>query len=161
MTVMKKFILPVLAAMVMGLFSTSCEKDRFIESVNTVWTEFTVTNDQWEVNQATDDLVCSLRWDVIDDYVLQCGNVQAYLYEVQNGTTRQVPLPYVYPFEFTDPTTGNPVVLPQEVRFTIEKGVITFVITDCGDLLVNPAVLRTMRFRAVCTYPVEYDMPRD
>lgn len=154
---MKKFILPVLAALTIGLFSTSCEKDRFIESMNTVWTEFTVENWQWEVNQATDDLVCSLRWDVIDDYVLKCGNVQAYLYEVQNGITRQVPLPYIYPFTFTDYDE----VLPQEVRFTIEKGVITFVITDCGHLLVDQNVLPTMHFRAVCTYPVEYEMPRD
>ena len=156
---MKKFIMPLLAALVIGVTSTSCQKENFIESVNTVWTEFTVENWQWEVNPANDDLVCSLRWDVLSDYVLKCGNVQAYLYEVQNGITRQVPLPYVYPFEFSDPTTGNPVIYPQEIRFTIEKGAITFVVTDCGDLLVNQNVLPTMRFRAVCTYPVQYELP--
>ena len=76
---MKKFILPILAALLMGVFSSSCEKDNVIESMNTVWTEFTVTNDQWSVDTQTDDLVCSLRWDVLTDYVLKCGNVQAYL----------------------------------------------------------------------------------
>ncbi len=153
---MKKFILPVLAALTMGLFSTSCEKDRFIESVNTVWTEFTVTNDQWVVDQQTDDLVCSLRWDVITDYVLKCGNISAYLYE----GTRQVPLPYVYPVTFFD-NAGNTYVRPLEVRFDFEKGVISFIITDCGEYLTDPVTLKTMRFRAVCTYPVEYEMPRD
>ena len=152
---MKKFILPVLAALFMGVFSTSCEKDRFIESVNTVWTEFTVTNDQWE-RDANDDLVCSMKWDVITDYVLKCGNVNAYLYE----GVRQVPLPYLYPVPFSD-NAGNTIYQPLEVRYDFEKGIISFIITDCGKYLTPQNTLLTMRFRAVCTYPVEYEMPRE
>lgn len=149
---MKKFILPVLAALLMGVFSTSCQKDDVIESMNTVWTEFTVTNDQWTVDAATGDLVCSLRWDVLDDYVLKCGNVQAYLYE----GVRQVPLPYIYPVTFS-----NGEVRPLEIRFDFEEGVITFIVTDCGEYLTPQNSLLTMRFRAVCTYPVNYVLPHD
>lgn len=149
---MKKLILPVLAALLMGLFSTSCHKDDVIESMNTVWTEFTVTNDMWTVDQATDDLVCSLEWDVLTDYVLRCGNVQAYMYE----GVRQVPLPYVYPVTFS-----NGEVRPLEIRFDFEKGIITFIVTDCGEYLTDQTTLLTMRFRAVCTYPVNYVLPHD
>ena len=153
---MKKFILPILAALLMGVFSSSCEKDNVIESMNTVWTEFTVTNDQWSVDTQTDDLVCSLRWDVLTDYVLKCGNVQAYLYE----GSRQVPLPYIYPVTFTD-GNGNAQVRPMNIRFDMEEGIITFIITDCGEFLTDPVTLYTMRFRAVCTYPVTYILPDD
>ena len=153
---MRKFFLPVLAALVMGLTCTSCEKDDVIESMNTVWHEFTVTNDMWSVDQSTDDLFCSMQWDVLDDYVLKCGNVQAYIYEGE----RQVPLPYVYPVTFVD-NNGNDQVRPVNIRFDFEKGVITFIVTDCGEFLTNPVNLMTMRFRAVCTYPVNYVLPND
>ena len=153
---MRKFILPVLAALVMGLTCPSCEKDDVIESVNTVWAEFTVTNDMWVVDQQTDDLVCSMQWDVLDNYVLTCGNVQAYIYEGD----RQVPLPYIYPVTFVD-NNGNDQVRPLNIRFDFEKGVITFIVTDCGEFLTNPVNLYTMRFRAVCTYPVNYILPND
>lgn len=153
---MRKFILPVLVALVMGTSFTSCEKDEVIESMNTVWTEFTVTNDKWSVDPNTDDLVCSLRWDVLTDYVLQCGNVQAYIYE----GNRQVPLPYVYPVTFVD-GNGNDQVRPLNIRFDFEEGIITFIVTDCGEFLTDPVNLLTMRFRAVCTYPVNYVLPND
>ncbi|MBP5546464.1 MAG: hypothetical protein J6X59_04195 [Bacteroidales bacterium] len=153
---MRKIILPVLAALVLGVSFSSCQKDEVIESMNTVWTEFTVTNDMWVVDQQTDDLVCSMQWDVLTDYVLKCGNVQAYIYE----GTRQVPLPYVYPVTFTD-ANGDPQVRPLNIRFDFEKGIITFIVTDCGEFLTNPVNLYTMRFRAVCTYPVNYILPND
>ena len=153
---MRKFILPVLTALVMGLTCTSCERDDVIESVNTVWSEFTVTNDMWVVDQNTDDLFCSMQWDVLDDYVLKCGNVQAYIYEGE----RQVPLPYIYPVTFVD-NNGNDQVRPLNIRFDFEKGVITYIVTDCGEFLTNPVNLYTMRVRAVCTYPVNYVLPND
>lgn len=153
---MKRIILPVLAAFVMSVFATSCEKDEVIESMNTVWSEFTVTNDMWQVDASTDDLFCSMRWDVLTDYVLRCGNVQAYLYEGD----RQVPLPYVYPVTFID-SNNDPQVRPLNIRFDFEEGIITFIVTDCGEFLTNQANLLTMRFRAVCTYPVNYVLPND
>ena len=157
---MKKFILPILATLTIGLFSTSCEKEKYIESMNTVWSEFTVENWRWERHAVTGDLVCSMEWNVIDDYVLKCGNVQVYIYEVENGVTRQVPLPYLYPVRFID-GNGNDVYQPLEIRFSIERGTISFVVTDCGDYLTNKNDLPTMHFRAVCTYPVQYEMSRD
>jgi hypothetical protein len=156
MTVMKKIILPVLAAFILSFSATSCDKEEVIESTNTVWADFTVTNDMWHVDQNSDDLFCSMQWDVLTDYVLKCGNVQAYLYE----GVRQVPLPYVYPVTFYD-ANNNPQVRPLNIRFDFEEGTITFIITDCGEFLTDPVNLLTMRFRAVCTYPVNYVLNYD
>ena len=47
------------------------------------------------------------------------------------------------------------------IRFDMEEGIITFIITDCGEFLTDPVTLYTMRFRAVCTYPVTYILPDD
>ena len=159
-TTMKRIIMPVIAALFVGLMATSCEKETIVlqgptgsvESMHTVWAEFAVTNDMWQEDNATQDLVASLQWDVINSNVLQSGNVQAYLYE----GARQVPLPYIYPVTFID-DAGNEFVRPLNVRFDIEEGVISFIITDCGEFLTDPVTLKTMRFRAVCTYPVTYN----
>lgn len=152
--IMKRFILPVLAAVLMGLAATSCTKDYIVmESMNTKWAEFTVTNDMWLRDNSTDDLVCSMEWNVINENVLKSGNVQAYLYEGE----RQVPLPYVYPVSFID-DDGNEFWRPLNVRFDVENGIISFIITDCGEFLTEAVSLYTMRFRAVCTYPVLYEL---
>lgn len=157
---MKKFVLPLVAAVVMVLTATSCAKEEIVsfESMNTVWDEFTVTNDMWGVDPSTGDLVCSQQWDVLTRGVLECGNIQVYLYE----GTRQVPLPYSYPvtFQVTDSTGTHDYVQPLTVRFDVEEGVVSFLVTDYpiwfNDLLTDPRDLLTMRFRAVCTYPVDY-----
>lgn len=150
---MKRFILPALAIVAMALASVSCTRDTVvIQSMHTKYAEFTVTNDLWE-EDANQDLVASLRWDLLSSSILTSGNVQAYLYEGE----RQVPLPYVYPVVFID-DAGNEFVRPLNIRFDIEEGVISFIITDCGEFLTDPVTLKTMRFRAVCTYPVYYEL---
>ena len=151
---MKRIILPALTAVVMALTAVSCTRETvLIQSMHTKYAEFTVTNDLWQEDNATQDLVASLQWDLISTGILTSGNVQAYLYEGE----RQVPLPYVYPVTFID-TAGNEFVRPLNVRFDIEEGIISFIITDCGEFLTDPVTLKTMRFRAVCTYPVYYEL---
>jgi hypothetical protein len=149
MIMMKRLVLPIIAALTVAMSVSSCRKELFFESMNTVWADFTITNDMWTVDNATDDLVASCEWNVLTPGVLKSGNVQAYLYE----GVRQVPLPYVYPVEFTM-SDGSVEIRPVNIRFDVEEGVITFIVTDCGEFLTQPAWLTTKRFRAVCTYPV-------
>lgn len=150
---MKRFILPALAVAAMALASVSCTRDTvLLQSMHTKTAEFDITNDMWAVDE-NKDLYASMRWDLLSPSVLTSGNVQAYLYE----GVRQVPLPYIYPVTFID-DAGNEFVRPLEVRFDIEEGIITFLITDCGEFLTDPVTLKTMRFRAVCTYPVYYEL---
>lgn len=160
---MKKVLLPVLAALMMGFLMVSCHKERIVEfeSMNTVWADFTVTNDLWDVDPNTGDLVCSMKWDVLTEDILKCGNVQVYFYE----GVHQVPLPYSYPVTFTAyDSTNTPYdyVQPLTIRFDVEKGTISFLVTDypiwSDDFVTDPVSLLTMRFRAVCTYPVNYIM---
>ena len=152
-TTMKRFIFPALAAVVVALTAASCTRDTvMIQSMHTKYAEFTVTNGMWEPD-ANEDLVASLQWDLISAGILTSGNVQAYLYE----GARQVPLPYVYPVTFVD-DAGNEFVRPLNVRFDLEEGISSFIITDCGEFLTDPVTLKTMRFRAVCTYPVYYEL---
>ena len=68
---MRKFILPVLAALVMGTSFTSCEKDEVIESMNTVWTEFTVTNDKWSVDPKADLRNVAVRVKTLNELMLR------------------------------------------------------------------------------------------
>ena len=148
---MKKILLPVITALFMGMASSSCSKD-YIESTNTVWELFTVTNNRWDIDDETGDLVCSLKWPIIDAEILASGNVMAYFLE--DG--RQVPLPYVQRHGYINPITGAADYVPLNIRFDIEPGVITFVVADLSQYHISQYDLLTMEFRAVCTYPVVY-----
>ena len=144
----KGLFLPLIAVAMSFAFS-SCTDDAILESVNSRYAEFTVTNDMWYVD-ANQEFRCDFEWDAISDHLLKYGTVEAYIYK----GNRQVPLPYVYPVEFT--VGGSTVYQPINIRFDIEKGIISFVISDLGDLISNQASLLTMRFRAVATVPVQY-----
>jgi hypothetical protein len=148
---MKKLLLPIMASLVMAFMSSSCDKEYILESMQTDVKEFVITNDMWSVDASTDDLYCERPWGALTSFVMAYGNVQAYLYEGD----RQVPLPYVYPVTFYD-GAGAPQVRPLNVRFDMNEGTITFIITDCGEFLTDQRNLYTMRFRAVATWPVNY-----
>ena len=152
---MKKItILAILAAICAPFVLTSCSKD-----VNTRMATFTITNDIWEL-RSDNNYYCDFAWSAIDDDALSVGNVNAYLVLTANSTDYQEPLPYVYlrDWTLTDATTGNPyqVYQPVNIRFDVYPGHITFMLSDLGDMMTIPAELKTMRFRAVVTYPVEY-----
>jgi hypothetical protein len=152
---MKKItIFAIVAAVCATFFLTSCSKD-----INTRTANFTITNDMWE-QRSDNNYYCDFEWSAITDDALSVGNVNAYLILSANSTDYQEPLPYVYlrNWTLTDPATGAPyqVYQPVNVRFDIYRGHITFMVSDLGDLLTLPNELKTMRFRGVVTYPVEY-----
>ena len=147
-------VIALVAAVCAPMFLTSCSKD-----VNTRVATFTITNDMWE-QRSDNNFYCDFAWSAISDDALAVGTINAYLILSANSTEFQEPLPYVYlrNWTLTDPVTGAPyqVYQPVNVRFDVYPGHITFMVSDLGDLLTLPTELKTMRFRAVVTYPVEY-----
>ncbi len=147
----------ILAAICAPFVLSSCSKD-----VNTRMTTFTITNDMWEL-RSDNNYYCDFAWSAIDDEALSVGNVNAYLVLTANSTDYQEPLPYVYlrDWSFTTPSVSGAdstyyVYQPVNIRFDVYPGHITFMLSDLGDMMTIPAELKTMRFRAVVTYPVEY-----
>ena len=147
-------VIALLAAVCAPMFLTSCSKD-----VNTRSASFTITNDMWE-QRSDNNYYCDFEWGAISNDALSVGTINAYLILSANSTEFQEPLPYVYlrNWTLTDATTGAPyqVYQPVNVRFDVYRNHITFMVSDLGDLLTLPSELKTMRFRAVVTYPVEY-----
>ena len=140
-------VIALMAAICAPLFLSSCSKD-----VNTRAATFTITNDMWE-QRSDNNYYCDFTWNAITEDALTVGNINAYLILTANSTEYQEPLPYVYLRDWpTSPVTYQPV----NIRFDVYPGHITFIISDLGDLLTIPAELKTMRFRGVVTYPVEY-----
>ena len=150
----KNTIIALVAAVCATFFLASCSKD-----VNTRAATFTITNDMWE-QRSDNNFYCDFEWSAISDDALAVGTINAYLILSANSTEFQEPLPYVYlrNWTLTDPVTSAPyqVYQPVNVRFDVYPGHITFMVSDLGDLLTLPTELKTMRFRAVVTYPVEY-----
>ncbi len=145
---MKKVIIPILAAFIVGIFSTSCARDEFRPEVLLQ----TVQKNQWQ--EDGDDLVYSVQWPAIDGHMLRYGNVNGYVIEyLDNGTSRQVPMPYVFPVTFYLPD-GSTATYGENVRLDFEYGVVTFVISDLGDLLRAQNDLPTFNFRVVATVPL-------
>lgn len=147
----------IMAAVCAPFVLSSCSKD-----TNTRMTTFTITNDQWEL-RSDNNYYCDFAWSAIDYNALTVGNVNAYLILSANSTEFQEPLPYVYlrDWSFTTTSVGGAdstyyVYQPVNIRFDVYPGHITFMLSDLGDMLTIPAELKTMRFRAVVTYPVEY-----
>jgi len=140
-------VIALLAAICAPFVLSSCSKD-----VNTRTANFTITNDMWEL-RSDNNYYCDFEWSAINSDALSVGNINAYLILSANSTEYQEPLPYVYLRDWqTTPVTYQPIT----IRFDVYPGHITFIVSDLGDLLTIPAELKTMRFRGVVTFPVEY-----
>lgn len=145
-----KYFLPVMAALLMGVFATSCGRDPVaFESVNTRVMQQTIYWNQWQAD--VNYLYVTLDWDAITTDVLNYGSVVAYVYDGE----RQCPLPHVIPITYNYPT--GDIVIPENLRFDLEPGKITFIMQDLDgnppEGLENSAPIT---FRAVATVPVQY-----
>ena len=141
-----RFLIPVLAAMFAGLFATSCGPDQLIEGSHVRVAEMTVYRNQWN-DDGSGYLWKSFDWsEGITNEVLQYGTVVAYVYDGE----RQCPLPHVIPI-----TYDNSQVVPENLRFDMEPGIITFIMEDLDGFL--PAGINTdLTFRVVSTVPRAY-----
>lgn len=147
-----KFLLPMLGALLLGAFATSCEPEHVpvaIESSNTRVMQQTIYWNQWQAD--VNYMYVTLEWDAITEDVLNYGSVVAYVYDGE----RQCPLPHVIPITYT--TNTGDVTVPENLRFDLEPGKITFIMQDLDGLL--PTGLENTApivFRAVATVPVQY-----
>lgn len=159
-------VIALVAAVCAPLFLSSCSKD-----VNTRVATFTITDDLWRWDSGDETYKCDFAWSALDNDALSVGTVNAYLIlRSDDGNDYQQPLPYVYYdglhfydtnfFVYsTDTVTDsnfNGMWVPQSIniRYDVSPGRITFMLCTLGHHIAVP--YRTMRFRAVVTYPVEY-----
>lgn len=151
----KGLLLTTIAALTLGLTSTSCVKEALIESVTTDYDNtFTITNDQWSPD-SEGNLAYGFSWSPITNEVLNSGSVHVYKLTTRNGYEYQTPLPYVFPIDHVD-TAGRTIYEAVNVCYELEPGYITFVLKDLGNYLTTNNQLLTMRFRVVVNTPITY-----
>ncbi|MBR4738615.1 MAG: hypothetical protein IK058_01285 [Bacteroidales bacterium] len=150
---MKKatFLLPALAALLMGLTMTSCHKEYFGDT-NTRAMTVTVKGTDWFDDLTSPYFYAEVPWDAITLDVLNFGNVAAYLYDGD----LQCPLPHTVVVNYTD---INNIVTPTPETFTydLSPGLVKFRLMDHdGDVPRNTASMAPVTFRVVVTMPVEH-----
>lgn len=145
-----RFLLPVLAALLMGTVASSCGREpAAFESTNTRVMQQTIYWNQWISDP--EYMYVTLDWDALTEDVLNYGSVVAYVYE----GTRQCPLPHVIPITYN--TASGDIVVPENLRFDLEPGKITFIMQDLdGNLPEGLENSAPITFRAVATVPVQY-----
>lgn len=144
-----KFILPLLAAVLMGVSMTSCSDEYFGDS-NTRAMQVTVYWNDWVDDGQTSYLYAEVPWNAITIDVLNYGNVAAYVYDGDY----QCPLPYVIPVTYT--TASGNIVVAENISYDLSPGKITFRMQDLDggmpEGLTNSAPLT---FRVVVNMPVD------
>ncbi|MBP3762653.1 MAG: hypothetical protein J6I49_02105 [Bacteroidales bacterium] len=151
---MKKILLPMLAALLMGTAFTSCSTEEVILESSVVRVkEVTVYHSDWVLQDGLNYAYCEVDWPVLTDGVVYGGNVVVYVYD----NSLQNPLPYVYPTNvvYDDGTTG---IVGENLRFDMEPGRITLIMQDLDGYQpqINRENTPSMTFRIVATIPVKY-----
>ncbi len=144
----KRFLMPVMVALFAALFATSCGPDAIIEGSQTRVMQATVYRNQWK-DSGVGYLWCSFEWDALTPNALKYGNIAAYIYEDE----RQCPLPHVIPVTYN--VNGDDVVVPENFRYDVETGVITFIMQDLDGAMPED-INEDFIFRAVVTVPQQY-----
>lgn len=144
-----RILLPLLAAVMAGVFSTGCVDDTYIDSTQQRVMEATVYRNQWN-DDGSGYLWHSFDWDYLTADVLQYGTINAYVYVGE----RQMPLPNLVPVTYTHPD-GTTEVVPENMTYDLEPGRITFIMQDQdGGMPVD--INEDYTFRVVARWPVRY-----
>lgn len=155
-----KGMLLAVAVAVMSFCFSSCTEEVALESVNTyVKNDIPIFWNQWiDYVDNTNNIQYKyyvLEWNAITTDVLNYGNVTVYFYDGEN----QAPLPYIVPITYN--TATGPVVVPENIRFDLQPGSITFIMQDLdGGLPESLENTAPLYFRAVATVPVQYLLGR-
>ena len=145
-----RILLPVLAALLLGIGMTSCEREYFGDS-NTRVMQKTIYWNQWVDDGQTNYLYCELEWPALTTEVLTYGSITAYVYDGDY----QNPLPYVIPISY-DLGGGVYDVVPENLRYDLQPGKITFIMQDLdGNMPAGITNSAPITFRAVITMPVQ------
>lgn len=143
-----RFLIPVLAALLMGVSMTSCESEYFGDS-NTRVMQSTIYWNQWIDDGQTPYLYCELDWPALTPDVLTYGSIVAYVYDGD----LQCPLPHVIPITYT--TATGDIVVPENIRYDLQVGKITFIMQDLdGEMPEGITNSAPLTFRAVINMPV-------
>lgn len=144
-----KLILPLLAALVMGVSATSCSDEYFGDSNTRAMTTTVYWND-WVDDGSTAYLYAEVPWSAITPDVLNFGNVSAYVYDGDY----QCPLPYVTPITYN--TATGAVVVPENISYDLSVGKVTFRMQDLdGGMPEGLENSAPITFRVVVTMPVD------
>lgn len=140
---MRKTLLSILAAILLGLGFTSCEHQT-MDSM-----EVTIRATDWVQPVNTNYYIATVAWDALNEDVVDFGTVNAYL--IENG--RQNLLPYVYPVDYSTydangNLVGEPNYIAENLRFDYTYGKISFIMQDMDN---NPptGTFPDMTFRVV------------
>ena len=155
---MKRFVLPLLAALLMGTVASSCKKDvpepiSFNSSEARILECEVVTGD-WAFS-ATDGWYYKQAWDAIDSYTMDYGTVNTFLCVTKGGVETQYQLPYIFTQELPD-ASNNTVFQPRTVSFALEEGYVKYMVNDIGEWYDQVNQPPTLYFRTVVNYPVTY-----
>lgn len=146
---MKKAILPIMAAIALAFTFSSCEH----QSMRA--TEVTIMPGEWVTNSNVNYYYATVRWDELDADVVDYGIVNAYLVNTLTGVQDMLPLvtPMTY---FNVDFDGDGIVdystytTPENIRFDIRYGEITFIIQDQdGGMPLDMDKTQPMTFRIV------------
>ena len=136
---LKRFLLPVLAIVTMGLFA-GCQKD-----VKMYTHEYVVSADQWVTQEGLNYYYASFKNMDITANVEEYGSVLAYVHD----EGRWNPLPYVYPYYSAaeDRTWG------ENIRFDWTRDEVTFIVQDLdGGLPEGMNQFPTLTFKVNVLY---------
>lgn len=142
-TIMKKTFLSLLAALAMAFGFSSCQH----QTMETL--EVLVYPNEWVTPRNSTQLVHTIRWNALDEDVVDFGIVNAYV--IDDGVQNQ--LPYVYSVDYSGyDTNGNmvegPFYVTENLRFEYGYGYISFIIEDF-DFNVPEGELPIHHFRIV------------
>jgi hypothetical protein len=142
-----RFLLPLLAALLLGLGMTSCSREQYWGDTNTRAMTVTIYWNEWIDDHQTAYLYAEVPWDAITLDVLNFGNVAAYVYD----DSYQCPLPYVVPITYD----GN-VVVAENISYDLSLGKVTFRMQDLdGGMPAGLENSAPITFRVVATMPVQ------
>ena len=141
-----RFILPVLAALLLSIGMTSCEEEYFGDSNTRV---MEVTIDRWYDDGQMPYLYHEVSWNALTTDVLTYGNISAYVYDGDY----QNPLPYIVPITY-NLAGGGVAIVPENIRYDLMPGKITFIMQDLdGNMPEGVASIPPMTFRVVVNMP--------
>ena len=146
---MKRFILPLIAILLLGVTS-SCTDEYYIYQNVTQTHEYTVSGSQWVTSDNVNYYYASFNNADITSAIEEHGTVVAYVFD--DG--RWNPLPYVYPYSITveDQNTGElvDITIAENIRFDWTTNEVTFIMQDLdGGMPEGVGRLPTMTFK-VC-----------
>ena len=131
---MKKALLPLLAAMVMAVGFSSCQHQTMESMDVTIRGGDNGSYGDWTA-LANGQLICTVRWDALDEDVVDFGTVNAYYIE----GNRQHILPYIIPVDCStyddNGNVLNELYVGENLRFDYNYGEITFTLQDLDNNL--------------------------